>query len=103
MTTFMAMAIRNRARGGHWFEHDSMELFGTRFESDPDLIGDEYYFITSEQDRSGDPSRSAWEGVRRYTIRAEYKGRIRTVGEFGEFETLSEAQEALRNIEGEDR
>ena len=103
MASIEDLEERNKARGGHWFDRDSIQMFGTIFESDPDLIGDEYYFITSEQDCSGEPHRSAWEGQRRYTIRAEHEGRIRTVGTFGLYDTLEQAQRALRNIEGDER
>ena len=51
------------------------------------------YFVTSEQDTSATP---AWGGERRWSIRACNDGRISTVGEFGAYGSLEEAQEAAR-------
>lgn len=69
---------RTKAAGGHFFDPDTMRSFGSRLLSDvfPAAGGARSYFVTSEQDRhrfaysDGTQSRGAWDGQRRFTVRA---------------------------------
>ena len=80
-----AIKEANQAAGQHWFDDDTMSLFGSRVESGV-LAG--RWFITSES--------KPWGGVRRFTIRmANDDGTIATVGDFGAYVSLNEAHMAL--------
>lgn len=110
-------AAANFARGHHWYDPDTLEFFGTRFESG--LIYGRF-FITSEQDgppgvaakldpalgdalgMGPDDETRAWEGARRFTIRQAYPGGgILTVGDFGEFDTRAAAGQRVDELAAE--
>lgn len=85
----------NKAIGHHWFEPGTMRFFQSRIASG--VLGGRY-FVTSEKDGCSNP--------RRYTVRvADNVGRIDTVGDFQQFETLTAArvwlwETILRDREG---
>jgi hypothetical protein len=84
MTYHTITAIRkaNKDAGGCWFGPGEMRFFNTRIAS-PVLGG--RYFVTSEKCHDDDP--------RRFTVRmAEDDGNIRTVSDFQQFETLTQAR-----------
>lgn len=84
----------NRAAGHYFFSEESMAFFGSQIERG---VHGGRYFITSEQDPQGD----AWDGERRWTIRAILKdGSIRTAGEFGAFRSREEAIAAVMEMIG---
>jgi hypothetical protein len=72
-----------------------MRWFGSRVNWDTltGITQELFGFITSEQDSGG-----AWEGARRYTVRAYSREfGILPLSEFGEFETLKQAKFYLAN------
>ena len=78
----------NRRAGLHFFDSDTMIFFSSLVESGL-LPG--YRFITSEK--------RCWDDYTRvYTVRQfdPGTGRVRTVGEFGQHETLEAALEAAK-------
>ena len=80
--------MRFNARvGNHWFSEGTMAFFRSRIEAWDDETG---YFISSEVGPTDDCPRA-------YTLRkADFKtGRVQTISEFGEFETLREAKRSL--------
>lgn len=100
-----------RASGSHWFDPDTMRGFGSRI-PDAARIGPDgrAYFISSEQDRRYDGSTGAWDGRRRYTLRA-YNPATGIVDDaerlpgdrydpdaFGRYATLQTASAALRRL-----
>lgn len=78
---------RNLDIGEHWFSPAAMKFFESRVESNPVFNGNFWYFITSETGLDSDEHR--------FSIRAEYRGRIITIGDFRAYATLNEATEAL--------
>ncbi len=75
----------NDAAGHHFFDTDTMEFFNSKLESD--LI-DGRFFITSE--------RFDFDTAKTYTIRAaKDDGRIVTLGDFGQYQTLQDARDVL--------
>ena len=77
MTTIAEIKDRNH-RIGHFFFHDeSLDWFGSVVYDDV-VSNDGYdYFITSEQDPEG----LAWDGERRWSIRAcDVEGRVTKIG-----------------------
>lgn len=88
---------KSSARGGHFFDKETLEFFGSKVL--PKVYGG-CYFITSEQDKGFYGSdfvlRQAWSGERRFTIRrCDEEGYIDTVGEFGGFDSLEAAEQAV--------
>ena len=88
-----------RRHRGHFFDPATMRAFGSRILDGiyPAAGGGRSYFVTSEQDRSG----SAWDGQRRYTVRAMtwLTGEIDEPGDdepFGAFHRSSTAHRAAR-------
>jgi hypothetical protein len=83
-----------------WFSDFNMRFFGTEIH---DEVYDGAYFITSEQDDyvSSRGHRGGWDGNRMYSIRiAMPDGTIDTVGDFGAYETLEQAIEAVHQLIG---
>lgn len=88
----------NRKLGGVWFDQSFFNSI-----VHPEVYGGTY-FISSEQDTYGltiqGETHWAWNGERRYSLRkANPNGSISTVGGFGEFATLTEAQAMAREYE----
>ena len=78
----------NKAQGYNFFSPDTMRFFDT-------VLADDVFggcvFVTSEQ--------NGYENPRLYTIRAiRANGRIETLSEFQEFETLKQALAEARSI-----
>lgn len=92
-TSIAAVKAANRDTGHYWFSEDAMEWFGTKVHG-PLVAG--HYFITSEQDSTY--LNPAWNGDRRYSIRACFDGKISTVGEFGQYPTMKEAKHAIAQL-----
>ena len=107
--------VRSHARrsGSHWFDPDTLRSFGSKV-PDAARIGPDgrAYFISSEQDRryGGDRRHAAWNGERRYTLRA-YNPATGIVDDaerapdggydhdaFGRYRTLQTATTALRRL-----
>lgn len=80
----------NRSIGNFWFDESTMRFFSSRIVDWCSLTG---YFISSERG----PHRT---NARKYTIRhADFKtGRVRTVGEFQQYATLSRAKTRFKNL-----
>jgi hypothetical protein len=65
--------VRSHARrsGSHWFDADTMRSFGSRIPDHARIGADgRAYFVSSERDTRYDGSAGAWNGERRYTLRA---------------------------------
>jgi len=84
----VSIVQRNLDIGEHWFSPAAMKFFNTRLESNPVLNGNFWYFITSETGLDSDEHR--------FSIRAEYRGRIITIGDFRAYATLNDATKALK-------
>lgn len=87
---------------GYFFTKSSMRYFGSRivWDSLTGLNQGVFAFITSEQDQpvtiSTGTVPAAWDGARRYTVRAWNKDHgIIELSEFGEFATLKDAKDYL--------
>ena len=80
-----------------WASDDTMRAFGTQIHHHEYGMGFEL-IITSEQDQHY--RLPAWDGERRFTLR-RYASRMESVSEFGEFGTLEEAKDALREYRAE--
>ncbi len=80
-----------------WASDDTMRHFGTQIHHHEYGMGFEL-IITSEQDQHY--RLPAWDGERRFTLR-RYASRMESVSEFGEFSTLEEAKDALREYRAE--
>ena len=76
--------------GQRWFGEQESVFFNSVYHHE--VYGGRY-FVTSEKDNAPSP---AWDGEIRWSIRACNDGRISTVGEFGAYGSLEEAQEAAR-------
>ena len=76
--------------GSYFFSKESMSWFNSRLHH---KVYQGRYFITSERDSSG----IAWDGRRRYTLRAVTpEGAMTTVGYFGQYHSLQEAIAAAK-------
>lgn len=90
------------SESGYFFTKSAMRYFGSRIAWDTltGLDDGVYAFITSEQDKpvmiSSGIVPAAWDGARRYTVRAWNKDYgIIPLSEFGEFATLKAAKDYL--------
>ena len=78
------------ARGGHFFDPDSMRFFNSKVSGQ---VINGRHFVTSERFDQDSP--------RQYTIReAKPDGSIDTVGDFGGYKTGAQAKRAARNLGG---
>lgn len=82
--------LANRKAGRHFFDADTLQFFSSS------IYGEIYggrFFITSEQD-----SNSHYTYPRKWSIRAASNNgaSIDTIGEFQAYDTLEEAQQAVR-------
>ena len=81
------------SNSGYFFTKSAVRFFNSRI-AWSSLVETNHgaLFITSEQDSNG-----AWNYERRYTVHAwSDKAGVNTLGEFGEYETLSKARAALK-------
>ena len=95
-TTINEIKKRNEDIGHHFFDQDTMRWFRSKVYDDTYTTPGttDTYFVTSEKDSGRHP---AWNGERRYTVRAEYgDGQIHGVSEFGEYGTLRQARAAAK-------
>lgn len=85
--TIAEMKRKNEEVGDHWFSKGAMDFFNTRIEAGPNVKN---IFITSE---AMEP-----DAERKYTLRwfVENTSKVRTLGEFCEFDTLEEARKARK-------
>jgi len=83
---------------GHYFDDDTMRFFGSRV-GPARMVGDAYYFITSERNGGNNPrlyslrfmpfdEKSVTDGVM-----------VETIGDFQAYRTRGAALTALRNTE----
>lgn len=80
----------NEAIGQHWFSPDTMRFWGSRVDDEIYPVGGGAYFVSSES--------SPWD-KRVYSVRfAHASGRIRTVGDLGEFPTRKQAHHAAQHF-----
>ena len=81
------------SNSGYFFTKSAARYFCSRISwSSLTLNGVGQLFITSEQD-----SYAAWNGERRYTVRSwNNETGVNTVGEFGGYDTMSQARAALK-------
>lgn len=83
----------NRAAGENWFSRDTMRQWRSRIEFG---LYAGRYFITSEQPDTKYP--------RGYTVREAFEdGSIRSVSEYGEFQSLAGARKYVRKLAKEVR
>lgn len=81
----------NKATGRHFFDRETLRFFDSRVH--PQVYGGRY-FVTSERFHG-----SSGSGPRRYTVRfAKDNGDITTVGEFGQYESLTAARAAAKRL-----
>lgn len=87
--------------GSHWFDAESMRFFGTRLPDMPRIVVRNgrtmVAFISSERDRH---PHGAWNGKRRWTVRAFDGEHVHSIGDFGAHRTLASARRALLALEG---
>ena len=75
----------------HFFNQDTMRFFKSRISELTWKIEKSIYFITSEKNRYEDP--------RKFTIRESTElGDIKTIGEFQQYFTLSQARKGIKEI-----
>ena len=88
--TIAEMKRRDSETGQYWFSKGAMAFFNTKIESEPNEKG---YFVTSEY--MEDPK------TKRYTIRLFNltTNKVETIGDFRQYETLSEAIGALNYVD----
>jgi hypothetical protein len=84
------MKKRDSETGQYWFSKGAMAFFNTKIESEPTEKG---HFVTSEYPE--DPIQ------KRYTIRYfdPITNKVETIGDFRQYETLSEAMEGLSYVD----
>lgn len=82
----------NKAIGQYFFEPATMRFFSSKLASRTVYGG--RYFLTSEQFVGSD----GYAAPRKYTIRACYDGKIDTVGDFQQYQTIEEARAAVREL-----
>jgi hypothetical protein len=86
--TLKAIERANKKIGHHWFDKDTKSFFGSIVY--PEIYGGKY-FISWEYTYDGKH--------RRYTIRmTEENGAIKTVGNFLEFDTISDARARINEL-----
>lgn len=99
-TVTMARVARHaQDHGSHWFDASTLAWFGSHAAAGPIIGADgRAWFVSSEQDRN-DSGMRAWNGARRFTVRAydPIRARVETVGEFGEHATRASAYRAMRD------
>ena len=86
------------SESGFWFTKGAFRYFATRvsWDSLTKAGPDSYLFISSEQDATN-YGPAAWDGQRRYTLRSwNMESGVDTIGEFGEYETLTAAKAAIK-------
>jgi hypothetical protein len=90
---YEALAGRNAANGGHWFDEEARRFFGSTNISP--ILYDEF-FITEDR-MPGD--------VPRYTVRriADERGTIETIGEYRQFRSRKAAYDEIHALEREGR
>ncbi len=86
--TLLEFKKLNKSIGNHWFDNGAMEFFNSAIEH---WDADTGLFITS--DKMGDRERKF--SIRRANFET---GRVKTVGEFQEYDTLAEAKKSLKQI-----
>lgn len=86
---------RNQDAGHYFFDAPTMRFFRTRLHDEPVYLGDDkYLFVTSEQDTED----GAWGGQRRFSVRRFDHGKVSTVGEFGQYDSQTQALAAIEEI-----
>ncbi len=86
-TNIRQIEAANAKLGHHFFEDATLRFFKSRIGS---TIYSGRYFITSERGP---------DDVRRYSIReAHDDGRIKTLGDFGAYDTSAQAARAIQGI-----
>lgn len=80
----------NKSIGNHWFKEGAMEFFDSKIH---DFDEDSGFFITSEDSHIGSSKRL-------YTIRlANFQtGRVKTVGTFQEFDSITQARTRFKRL-----
>ncbi len=84
--TLAEVEAANKASRNHWFDRETTEFFGTKFETNL-LVGG--FFISSEQPP---------HGPRQYSVRRvqNEQGHIETLGKFGNWQSKKEAMAAIK-------
>lgn len=90
--TISAMKQMNESIGETWFGKQEMSFFNTRIEAQPNK---DNIFITS--DHPGDPETKGY-ALRQFDINT---GKVETLGDIRQYDTLSEARQARRNYKGD--
>lgn len=83
---------KNREEGQHWFSPATMSFFKSRVETSGDLIKNKY-FVTSEKAPS--PGSKRLYSIRKFD---KETGDVNTVGEFQEYSTKAQAENAAWKI-----
>ena len=90
----------NRRAGQHFFDDDTLRFFASRISSTVHQGKDGVFFVTSEQFRSWSHT-----GKRLYTVRSfnPKTGKVDTVGEHQQYNTMGRAQTAAKEAAGPKR
>ena len=95
---FISSASQLERYSGHFFDADTMRLFGSRLHSRIYPVGNGAYFVTSELSHNGSDRRYT---VRFATVKIDDGGKIAfdidIAGEFRQYATRSGAHAAARN------
>lgn len=79
--------------GFHFFSEDTMRFFNSKVYDDTKPVSNGWLFITSERN-----DRPYSENKREWTLRLfKANGQIDTIGEFGQYSSLKQAQKAMRD------
>ena len=82
---------------GHYFDDDTMRFFDSRI-GPARMVGDVYYFITSERNGTSNPRLFSLRCMSFDEASVANNAMVNTVGEFQQYATRSAALAALRNI-----
>lgn len=84
----------HKKSGGHWFDEGAINFFASIVYETAYEVDDGIYFLSSEQYISG-----RHKGPRMFSIRkCSLDGSIDTIGKFMQYDTFSEAHDALMEI-----
>lgn len=84
-----------RARGGHWFDPDTMRFFGSRVHTPVYPTPWGAYFVTSEKESDG---AGRFYSVRSACSQGEQRGSIETAGEFQGYASRTGAHRAAQRL-----
>lgn len=89
MITRVSMLTVMEKHNGNWFTEGAMSFFDSVIEPYAYSVGDSFFFVSSERCR---PNK------RRWSIRKQHEGMIRTHGDFQAYASLKAANKALNAV-----